>query len=45
MQLLTDGIRRQLLANGAAQASVRGTAAEIDFETVVKLFTPDAGAT
>ncbi len=45
MQLLTDSIRARLLANGRAQAPVRGTDAEIDFEPVVKLFTPDGGAT
>ncbi|HEX8417082.1 MAG TPA: DUF2958 domain-containing protein [Methylobacterium sp.] len=45
MQLFTDAIRRQLLANGQAQAPVRGTPAEIDFKPVVKLFTPFGGAT
>lgn len=45
MQILTDAIRERLLANGRAQRPVRGTDAEIDFEPVVKLFTPFGGAT
>ena len=45
MLLLTEELRAQLLANGRQQAAVRGTDAEIDFFPVVKLFTPDAGAT
>lgn len=45
MKLLTDAQRTQLLDNGRRQAAVRGTPDEIDFEPVVKLFTPDAGAT
>ena len=45
MELLTDELKEQLLANGRQQAPVRGTDAEIDFYPVVKLFTPDAGAT
>ena len=45
MELLTDELKEQLLANGRQQAAVRGTDAEIDFFPVVKLFTPDAGAT
>ena len=45
MELLTDELKEQLLANGRQQAPVRGTDAEIDFFPVVKLFTPDAGAT
>ena len=44
MELLTDELKEQLLANGRQQAPVRGTDAEIDFFPVVKLFTPDAGA-
>lgn len=44
MKLLTAGIRRKLIANGRAQAAVRGTEHERDFEPVVKLFTPDANA-
>jgi hypothetical protein len=34
----------QLLANGHQQQPVRGTDEEIDFEPVVKLFTPWGGA-
>lgn len=45
MDLLTPELRDRLLANGRAQAAVRGTDREIDFMPVVKLFTPDAGAT
>ncbi|CDX21384.1 conserved hypothetical protein [Mesorhizobium plurifarium] len=45
MQLLTQDLRDQLLANGRQQLPVRGTRNEIDFVPVVKLFTPDAGAT
>lgn len=45
MDLLTPELRERLLANGRAQAAVRGTEREIDFRPVVKLFTPDAGAT
>lgn len=45
MDLLTPALRERLLANGRAQAPVRGTEAEIDFPPVVKLFTPDAGCT
>lgn len=45
MELLTDELKAQLLANGRQQAPVRGTDGEIDFHPVVKLFTPDAGAT
>ena len=45
MELLTDELKEQLLANGRQQAPVRGTDDEIDFLPVVKLFTPDAGAT
>lgn len=45
MELLTDELKAQLLANGRQQAAVRGTDDEIDFYPVVKLFTPDAGAT
>jgi len=44
MKLLTKAIRENLIANGKAQAPVRGTEDEIDFKPVVKLFTPDAGA-
>lgn len=45
MQLLTQDLREQLLANGRRQQPFRGTADEIDFVPVVKLFTPDANAT
>ena len=45
MTLITSKQRDQLIANGKAQDPVRGTPDEIDFEPVVKLFTPDAGAT
>lgn len=45
MKLLTASIRAQLIANGKAQQPVCGTEDEIDFEPVVKLFTPDAGCT
>lgn len=45
MQLLTQDLRDQLLANGRQQQPLRGTRDEIDFVPVVKLFTPDAGAT
>lgn len=45
MELLTHELKAQLLANGRQQAAVRGTDDEIDFYPVVKLFTPDAGAT
>jgi hypothetical protein len=38
MELLTKAIRAQLLANGMAQAKVKGTKAERDFVPVVKLF-------
>lgn len=45
MQLLTQDLRNKLLANGRQQLPLRGTGGEIDFGPVVKLFTPDAGAT
>ncbi len=45
MKLLTKNIHDKLLANGRKQDDVRGTAEEIDFPPVVKLFTPDAGCT
>lgn len=45
MQLLTQDLREKLLANGRRQQPLRGTEDEIDFVPVVKLFTPDAGAT
>lgn len=46
MNLLTKSLREQLLANGRQQAAAREQgSAEIDFQPVVKLFTPDANAT
>jgi len=45
MELLTQDLRKKLLANGRRQAPVRGTEDEHDFWPVVKLFTPDAGCT
>jgi hypothetical protein len=41
MQLITDTIREQLVANGRASIEDPG----FDPKPVVKLFTPDAGAT
>ena len=43
--LLTQAQREKLLDNGRRQAAVKGTPHEIDFEPVVKLFTPDGAAT
>lgn len=45
MELFTAEIEARLLENGRNQEPVRGTKEEIDFEPVVKLFTPDAGCT
>lgn len=46
MDLLTDSLLAQLAANGrATRARQRAGLAEIDLMPVVKLFTPDAGAT
>ena len=46
MSLLTRAQRAQLLANGTANAARNASGqAEHDFVPVVKLFTPDAGAT
>lgn len=45
MKLITQDQLNQLIANGRKQAAVRGTSREHDFEPVVRLFTPDAGAT
>jgi hypothetical protein len=45
MPLLDSHSRAALLENGRQQQAVRGTAHEVDFEPVVKLFTPDAAAT
>lgn len=45
MKLLTKAQREQLLENGRRQAAVKGTADEIDFAPVVKLFNPCGAAT
>ena len=45
MMLLTKVQHAQLLENGRRQATVKGTADEIDFAPVVKLFNPCGGAT
>ncbi len=45
MKLLTQEIRAKLIENGRKQEAVRGTKDEIDFEPVVKFFTPDANCT
>ena len=45
MKLLTNTLRAQLLENGRRQQPVRGTADEMDFVPIVKLFTPDANCT
>jgi hypothetical protein len=45
MELFTAEIEALLLENGRRQEPVRGTSDEIDFEPVMKLFTPDAGCT
>ena len=45
MKLLTQAIRQKLIANGRAQAKVKGTEAEKDFWPVVKLFYPAGAAT
>lgn len=45
MALLTDAHRLQLLENGRRQLPLRGTDDELDPHPVVKVFTPDAGAT
>ncbi len=45
MKLLTKPLRAQLLENGSLQEPLRGTADELDFLPVVKLFTPDANCT
>lgn len=42
---LTQALHEQLIANGRILAAVAGTEQERDFRPVVKLFTPDAGAT
>jgi hypothetical protein len=43
--LFTAAQRQRLLTNGQRQNQVRGTEKEIDFQPVVKLFTPDANCT
>lgn len=45
MLLFTKSIRDQLLENGRKQQPVKGTAKEIDFHPVVKLFFPASAAT
>jgi hypothetical protein len=45
MKLLTGAQHTQLLANGRRQQPLRGTAGEIDFHPVVKLFNPCGAAT
>jgi hypothetical protein len=45
MKLLTNDIRKQLIANGREQAKVKGTKDEQDFWPVVKLFYPAGAAT
>ncbi len=44
-KLITKAQRRQLEKNGVAQRKARERGTFIDFKPVVKLFTPDAGAT
>ena len=45
MKLFTKAIYDTLIENGKKQDAVRGTPDEIDFQPVVKLFTPDANCT
>lgn len=46
MKLLTQPLRQQLLANGTAQRDASEADGDtLDFQPVVKLFTPDAQAT
>jgi hypothetical protein len=45
MTLLTPEIREQMLKNGREQYEAQAKEQSIDFEPVVKLFTPWAGAT
>lgn len=45
MTLLTPEIREQMLKNGKEQYEAQAKDQSIDFEPVVKLFTPWAGAT
>jgi Protein of unknown function (DUF2958) len=43
--LFTQAQLERLLENGRRQQAVRGTEGELDLVPVVKLFTPDGGAT
>ncbi len=46
MKMITQPLRQQLLANGAAQRKAMDAEQDaLDFHPVVKLFTPDAQAT
>jgi hypothetical protein len=45
MPLLDSRSRAALLANGRRQRAVKGAPREIDFQPIVKIFTPDAAAT
>lgn len=45
MPLLTKAERARLLKNGRRQQRLKGADTELDPHPVVKLFTPDAGAT
>lgn len=45
MKLLLASQRTKLLCNGRRQAAVKGTAGELDFFPVVKLFNPCGAAT
>ena len=45
MELFTAEIEARLRENGRQQEMVRGTDREIDFQPVVKLFTPDGACT
>ena len=44
MELFTEKIKETLLENGKQQEKVKGTAKEIDFYPVVRLFLPFTGA-
>lgn len=45
MPLLNGHLRAKLLANGRRQADLKGKPQEVDFQPVVRLFTPDAPCT
>ena len=45
MKLLLKAQQARLLANGKAQADAQNNGQGLDFQPVVKLFTPDASAT